>query len=271
MDIAMDGGARGQGAEFYKEFRKANKFWKTGKEHLSNKFIAKLIAKNPEEIGTAIFKTGNQAEIQRARIALRYMQKVTKGTANPVNFNKVWQSMQTGYLKSIMGGATDTTATQLTEMGVKKHIGSNVSDIEARQMNINKLKDLFIENTPANDTFKAAFTETQRNSIKNFVSALEAAQRKPMGTGTFMVTVGQAGIVITTMAGAGVEAGMGAIAALTITPAMLSWVLTRPKYVAFLSQGMHTGIKSKSAGGLSAKFAAMITDIGQEQYGELTN
>ena len=265
MDIAMDVGARGQGAEFYKEFRKANKFWKTGKEHLSNKFIAKLIAKNPEEIGTAIFKTGNQAEIQKARIALRYMQKVTKGTANPVNFNKVWQSMQTGYLKSIMGGATDTTATQLTEMGVKKQIGSNVSDIEARQMNINKLKDLFIENTPTNDTFKAAFTETQRNSIKNFVSALEAAQRKPMGTGTFMVTVGQAGIVITTMAGAGVEAGLGAIAALTITPAILSRILTRPEYVKYLSQGMHTGLKSKAAGGLTAKLIAMWADIGQEE------
>ena len=271
MDISMDVGARGQGAEFYKEFRAANQFWKTGKEHLGNRFIAKLIAKNPEEIGEAIFKTGNQAEIQKARIALRYMQKVTKGTDEAVNFNKVWQSMQTGYLKSILGGATDTTATQLTEMGIKKQVGSNVSDVEGRGMNINKLKDLFIENTPTNDTFKAAFTEQQRNGIKNFVSALEGAQRKPKGTGTFMVTVGQAGIVITTMAGAGVEAGMGAIAALTITPAMLSWVLTRPKYVAFLSQGMHTGIKSKAAGGLTAKFAAMITDIGQEQYGELTN
>ena len=265
MDIAMDVGARGQGKEFYNEFRKANQFWKTGKEHLSNKFIAKLIAKNPEEIGTAIFKTGNQAEIQKARIALRYMQKVTKGTANPVNFNKVWQSMQTGYLKSIMGGATDTTATQLTEMGVKKQIGSNVSDIEARQMNINKLKDLFIENTPANDTFKAAFTEQQRNSIKNFLSALEGAQRKPKGTGTFMVTVGQAGIVITTMAGAGVEAGLGAIAALTITPAILSRILTRPEYVKYLSQGMHTGLKSKAAGGLTAKLIAMWADIGQEE------
>ena len=173
--------------------------------------------------------------------------------------------MQTGYLKSIMGGATDTTATLLTEMGIKKQIGSNVSDIEARQMNINKLKDLFIENTPTNDTFKAAFTETQRNSIKNFVSALEAAQRNPKGTGTFMVTVGQAGIVITTMAGAGVEAGLGAIAALTITPAILSRILTRPEYVKYLSQGMHTGLKSKAAGGLTAKLIAMWADLGQEE------
>jgi len=276
MDIAMDTGARGQGAEFYKEFRAANKFWKTGKEHLHNKFMAKIIAKNPEEIGEAIFKTGNQAEIQKARIALRYMQKVTKGTDEAVNFNKVWQSMQTGYLKSILGGATDTTATQLTEMGVKKQIGSNVSDVEARGMNINKLKDLFIENTPTNDTFKAAFTEPQRNSIKNFISALEGAQRKTKGTGTFMVTVSQAQLVLTVPAAAFAMAdpsivSVGGLAVLTVFPAALARILTNPKYVEFLSQGMHTGIKSKTAGGITAKLVAMWTDIGQEQYGELTN
>jgi len=266
MDIAMDTGARGQGAEFYKEFRKANQFWKTGKEHLHNRFIAKLIAKNPEDVGKSIFQTGNQAEIQRARVALRYMQKVTKGTDEAVNFNKVWQSMQTGYLKSIMGGATDTSATQLTEMGIKKQVGSNVSDVESRGMNVNKLKELFIENTPANDTFKAAFTEEQRNGIKNFISAIEAAQRKPKGTGTFMVTVSQAQLVLTggAFAAGGLEAGLGTLATLTITPAVLSRILTRPEYVKYLSQGMHTGIKSKAAGGLTAKFIAMLADIGQE-------
>ena len=229
--------------------------------------MAKLIAKNPEEIGEAIFKTGNQAEIQKARVALRYMQKVTKGTAKPVNFNEVWQSMQTGYLKSILGGATDTTATQLTEMGVKKQVGSNVSDVEGRGMNINKLKDLFIENTPTNDTFKAAFTEQQRNSIKNFLSALEGAQRKTKGTGTFMVTVSQAQLVLTggAFVAGGIEAGLGTLATLTILPATVAKIFTNPKYVAFLSQGMHTGIKSKAAGGLTAKFIAMLADIGQEE------
>jgi len=273
MDMAMDVGARGQGVEFYKEFRKANQFWKTGKEHLGNRFIAKLIAKNPEEIGTAIFKTGNQAEIQKARIALRYMHKVTKGTDKPVNFNKVWQSMQTGYLKSIMGGATDTTATQLTGMGIKKQIGSNVSDIEGRQMNINKLKDLFIDNTPANDTFKAAFTADQRNGIKNFVSALEAAQRKTKGTGTFMVTVSQAQLVLTggAFVAGGLGAGIGTLATLTLAPAVVAQIFTRPEYVRFLAQGLHTGIKSKAAGGLTAKLVAMIFDIGQEQYSEPNN
>jgi len=181
--------------------------------------------------------------------------------------------MQTGYLKSILGGATDTTATQLTGMGIKKQIGSNVSDIEGRQMNINKLKDLFIDNTPTNDTFKAAFTEQQRNGIKNFLSAIEGAQRKTKGTGTFMVTVSQAQIVLSAgaFAAGGVEAGMSTIAALTITPAVLSRILTRPEYVAFLSQGMHTGIKSKAAGGLTAKLVAMIFDLGQEQYSEPIN
>ena len=266
MDIAMDTGARGQGAEFYKEFRKANQFWKEGKEHLHNKFIAKLIAKNPEDVGKSIFQTGKPSEIQRARIALRYMQKVTKGTDEAVNFNEVWQSMQTGYLKSILGGATDTSATQLTEMGVKKQVGSNVSDIESRGMNVNKLKDLFIENTPANDTFKAAFTAEQRNGIKNFISAIEAAQRKTKGTGTFMVTVSQAQLVLSAgaFAAGGIEAGMSTIAALTITPAVLSRILTKPEYIKYLSQGMHTGIKSKAAGGLTAKFIAKMADISQE-------
>lgn len=262
-----------QSDEFSEAFRAANSFWKTGKERLSNKFMAGLMLKNPEEVGAAIFKTGNQTEIQQARIALRYAQKITKGTAKPVNFDKTWQTMQSGYLKNILGGATDTTATQLTQAGSQKLTQGVASDVANREMNITNLKKMFIPNTPANETFKAAFTKNQRQGIKQFIGAVEAAQKRPEGVGSFMVTVSQAQIALALPAAFWATqdanvASLGAVGLLTLSPAVLSKLLTDQKAVKWLAQGMHTGFKSKAGGGLAIKLLAAFTGVGEEQYKE---
>lgn len=275
IDTMLETAARDtQGDEFSEAFRAANSFWKTGKERLANKFISGLIMKNPEEIGAAIFKTGNQTEIQQARIALRYAQKITKGTAEAVNFDKTWQTMQSGYLKSIMGGATDATTTQLTQAGAQKIASGVSSDVASREMNITNLKKMFIPNTPANETFKAAFTRNQRQGIKQFIGALEAAQKRPEGVGSFMVTVSQAQIALALPAvfwasqDANV-ASLGTVALLTISPSVLAKILTNPNNVKWLAQGMHTGYKSKAGGGIAVKLAAMVSGVGEDQYKEL--
>ena len=69
--------------------------------------------------------------------------------------------------------------------------------------------------------------------------AIEVAQKRPEGAGTFMVTVTQAGLVIGAVGGAGVDAGLSALAALTITPAMLSRALVSPKVTTALANGIN--------------------------------
>jgi hypothetical protein len=274
IDTMLETAARDtQSDEFSEAFRAANSFWKTGKERLSNKFMAGLMIKNPEEVGAAIFKTGNQTEIQQARIALRYAQKITKGSAKPINFDKTWQTMQAGYLKNILGGATDTTATQLTQAGTEKIAQGVAQDVASREMNITNLKKMFIPNTPANETFKAAFTKSQRQGIKQFIDALEFAQKRPEGVGSFMVTVSQAQLVLTLPAvfWASQDANVASLATvglLTISPAVLSRVLADKDAVRWLAQGMKTGYKAKASGGLATKLLAMVTGVGEEQYKE---
>ena len=274
IDTMLETAARDtQSDEFQEAFRAANSFWKTGKERLSNKFMAGLMIKNPEEVGAAIFKTGNQTEIQQARIALRYAQKITKGSAKPINFDKTWQTMQAGYLKNILGGATDTTATQLTQAGTEKIAQGVAQDVASREMNITNLKRMFIPNTPANETFKAAFTKSQRQGIKQFIDALEFAQKRPEGVGSFMVTVSQAQLVLTLPAvfWASQDANVASLATvglLTISPAVLSRVLADKDAVRWLAQGMKTGYKAKASGGLATKLLAMVTGVGEEQYKE---
>jgi len=274
IDLILDIAARDtQSLEFQEAYRAANSFWKTGKERLSNKFMAGLMMKNPEEVGAQIFKTGNQTDIQNARIALRYAQKITKGQPNAVNFDKTWQTMQSGYLKSILGGATDTTATQLTQAGTEKIAQGMAQDVASREMNITNLKKMFIPNTPDNETFKAAFTKSQRQGIKQFVSALEFAQKRPEGVGSFMVTVSQAQLVLSLPAvfwatqDANI-ASLSTVGLLTLSPAVLSRILTDKDAVRWLAQGMKTGYKSKAGGGIATKLLAMFTGVGEEQYKE---
>ena len=269
LDEALESAAKEtQSDEFYEQFRLSNQFYRTGKENLQNKFMSGLILKNPEQIGQQIFKTGNQTEIQKARIALRYAQKITKGTPKAVNFDKTWQTMQAGYLKNLLGGATDTTATQLTQAGTEKLAQGVSQDVARREMNITNLKKMFVPNTPANETFKAAFTKNQRQSIKRFISAVEAAQKRPQGAGSFMVTVGQAGLVISAVTLGDAPIAAGAIGGLTVAPYMLAKLLTNPTAVRYLAQGMNTNVYSKSAGGLTTKLMAFATGVGEEQYRE---
>ena len=274
IDLILDNAARDtQSLEFQEAYRAANSFWKTGKERLSNKFMAGLMIKNPEEVGAQIFRTGNQTDIQKARIALRYAQKITKGQPDAVNFDKTWQTMQSGYLKSILGGATDTTATQLTQAGTEKIAQGMAQDVASREMNITNLKKMFIPDTPANETFKAAFTKSQRQGIKQFVSALEFAQKRPEGVGSFMVTVSQAQLVLSLPAvfwatqDANI-ASLSTVGLLTLSPAVLSRILTDKDAVRWLAQGMKTGYKSKAGGGIATKLLAMFTGVGEEQYKE---
>jgi hypothetical protein len=237
IDDGMQVTATKLGGDFLSEFRAANKFWKTGANRLSNQTINSIINKNPEKVGAQIFGAGEVSEIRRARQALKSAEFFGKqGAGQQVNFNQTWQKMQQGYLAEIISGARTASKTELTA-GIGKNYGD---DISGGELGIPALKKLFTDKETF-ETFQAAFTKPQRFQIKNFMSAIEAAQRRPLGAGTFMVTVGQAGLVIGAIGGTGFAAAgsAGAVAALTITPAMLSRALTNPTVTSWLASGLH--------------------------------
>ena len=237
IDDGMQVTATKLGGDFLSEFRAANKFWKTGANRLSNQTINSIINKNPEKVGAQIFGAGEVSEIRRARQALKSAEFFGKqGAGQQVNFNQTWQKMQQGYLAEIISGARTASKTELTP-GIGKNYGD---DIAGGELGIPALKKLFTDKETF-ETFQAAFTKPQRFQIKNFMSAIEAAQRRPLGAGTFMVTVGQAGLVIGAIGGTGFAAAgsAGAVAALTITPAMLSRALTNPTVTSWLASGLH--------------------------------
>jgi hypothetical protein len=161
--------------------------------------------------------------------------------------------MQQGYLAEIISGARTASKTELTP-GIGKNYGD---DIAGGELGIPALKKLFTDKETF-ETFQAAFTKPQRFEIKKFMSAIEAAQRRPQGAGTFMITVGQANLVVGGLAlGAGYALGgvPGAIASLTITPAMLSRALTNPKVTSWLASGLHMKPTHKNYAVQMAKIA----------------
>lgn len=257
LDAAMTQAAAKIGGDFYKQFRAANKYWKTGKEKMANDIITGIINQNPERVGAQIFATGNVTEIRQARKALKYAAHFTKGTEGAIDFNRTWKQMQQGYLNDLLGGARKTSATQLTE-GAAQQAGT---DIASTQLRISDLKKLFTD--PAvNRTFEAAFTREQRVAIKRFMSSIEAAQRLPQGTGTFMVTVTQGGLVLNLLSGGYLAGGAGAAVAgvtlYTISASGLSKALTNPKIATALAKGIHLKPGHKEYAATFAKIAGYL-------------
>ena len=238
LDNSMSFAAARIGGDFYEQFRHANKYWKTGKERMANKIITGIMNQNPERVGAQIFATGNVTEIRKARHALKSAAFFTKGTEGAIDFNRTWKQMQQGYLNDLIGGARQTTTTQLTE-GAAKQAGT---DIASTQLKLSDLKKLFTD-PKVNRTFEAAFTKEQRVAIKRFMTSIEAAQKMPHGTGSFMVTVTQGGLVLAAgsagaMAGGAMGAAVG-VGTFTFTAAMVSRALTDPKVTTWLAKGLH--------------------------------
>ena len=232
LDRSMGDAAAKMGDEFNSEYRTANKYWKSGSKRLKNGLVSQLMMSNPEKVGSKIFATGNVSEIIQARQSLKAAENFTKGSANPIVFRDTWEKMQQGYISNLINKSRQ--GTELTEGAVEKF----GSDIAGGELNLPALKQLFTDPEKLK-TFNSAFTKDQRTSLKKFMSVVEVAQKRPEGAGTFMVTVTQAGLVIGAVGGAGVDAGLSALAALTITPAMLSRALVSPKVTTALANGIN--------------------------------
>lgn len=275
-----DGAAATKNKLFITEYKKATQFWAEGAAAVKSKNIASLLKNDPEEIGRTIFASGNVTLIKEARIALNKSAELAKGTDSAFNANDVFQKMQTGYLESLIAGSRNNTSSVLSNIGSTQRSGIkntilNPADVVAGEFNIANLKKLLNKNTPLNDTFTTAFTKKQQTAIKDFVTVLEAAQKKTAGAGDFMVKVGQAGLILDTLGVMNVIPGVDAaqsktelgfeLTQYTLTPYIVSRILTSPRTTRTLARAMTMSPKSQQFGGVFAQLMAGINEVMAEE------
>ena len=199
--------------EFIAAWREANTFWKEGKEAFNNKFMVKLGQKNASAIGKKLYNSDVE-DIRLAKAALRKAAQLSKGTKDEFKFGDVWIDMQQGYMQKIVA---DTI------------IPASKNNVDA--ISLGKLDDWLKPHSDKNKKLMAAFTKEQRDGLQTFFKSVQSMQKLPRSPGTFMVTVGQAGLIFNTIQGS-IPAMQfaGDLAAYTIGPSVLSKLLTHPTW-----------------------------------------
>ena len=219
-DNIMAGGALAtKNPEFIKAWRKANEFWKQGSADFSNKFVVSLMKKDASDIGKTLFNSTPE-KIRTARASLRSASKLD----DTVKFDQTWLDMQQGYLQKIL---------------------SDTINPETGELSIHQLSQWMKPHSDSVKKLESAFTSAQRGGLKSFADSVKVMQRLPAGEGSFMITVGQAGMVLGGLGAlsVGTQAWNGGeivddLALYTITPYVLSKLLLRPKWARTISAVM---------------------------------
>ena len=216
-EMITQGAINTKNPEFISKWREANAFWKEGSENFSNKFMTSLLTKDASQIGKTLFKSTPE-QIRGVQASLR---KAAKLDPN-VNFKQTWLDMQQGYMQKIM---------------------SDTLDPKTSEVSIHQLSQWLKPHSDKNKNLIAAFTKEQRSGLKSFSNSVEAMQKVPGAEGSFMVTVGQAGLVLAGLGSLGYQEWKGQdiagdIALYTITPFVLAKLLLRPKWARTIAHVM---------------------------------
>jgi hypothetical protein len=236
-DMIAKGALATKNPEFIAKWREANAFWKEGAENFSNKFISSLMKKDPSEIGKALFNSTPE-QVRGAQASLRKAAKLDKS----LDFHQTWLDMQQGYIQKIM---------------------SDTIDPKTGEVSIHQLSQWLKPHSDKNKKLISAFTTEQRSGLKSFSTSVEAMQKLPAGEGSFMVTVGQAGLVLGGLGSLGYQEWKGQdiagdIALYTITPFVLSKLLLRPKWARTMSAVMRMKGRPKLGTAAAATIAKLI-------------
>lgn len=245
FDGAMERAAKTAGNDVYDAWRNANTFYREGKETFNNDFVRKLIDKGrdyPEEIGKAIFKSGDVSKIKMAKSVLR-------------DSPETWRAMQVGHLEDVIARARN-----------------RASDVSAKTI-FNELKSM------GREAYEEGFTAQQRQIIDVLEKAMHYTQKKPQGSGgSMLVQLLQANAI---PAVGGALVGYGTLygedaqwdkivpgAALLATPRIAANMMLNPKYHALFLKGM----SSEKARAMPAlmKLGAAAIEVDNEMKGHRT-
>lgn len=249
-EIIEQGALATKNPEFIASWRNANNFWKEGKEVFANKFMSKLAEKNGSEVGKHLFNSAPE-DIRKAHTALKKAEALSKGTADEFSFKQTWLDVQQGYVQKLIADTVSTTG----------------------EVSVDRFGKWFVKGTDKNKKLNTIFTKEQQHSLDIFGKSVAAMQKKPVGEGSFMVTVGQAGLVLNALGGFGQTsqdmAGFtGDVAVFTITPYVLAKMLTRPNLAKAIAGVVGMSGKKKLGREAWAAIAKIIGTANEYNTGE---
>jgi hypothetical protein len=229
-DEAMQVGAGGLSGEALETWKRADTFYRAGKERFSNKFIRRLTElskERPEFVVQNIFRDKAVTQIKRVK--------------NVVD-NKTWETLKHSYLEGLMDAAksSDGELVGKTLLGKLKKMGE-----------------------PA---LREIFTPEEIGRIRGIGKMGELIQKTTGGSGKMLIQLTQAPAVVGL---GGMFFGQPAITAgatgFIITPYALARMIIHPTWSKWLAEGIRLPSKSPEAAALATKIIGTATKIDRER------
>lgn len=244
IDAVMDTAAKQLDPELLAQYRSTQKFYRESLEKLFPETVLKILVKEPERIGEAIYKAGNQSEIRAIKDALAQAK-----TIDPALDSKaIQQALNRGYVESFLG-----------EQGAENTLKEFVS-----------IGDKLRKDSKFRRTFEEALSPEAQNSIRALSKTAEISSKTPGGSLSLFVTGKQADAVSSlaaVLAGSGAASlsqdpllGAAVGAGVLLTPKVFAKIATNPKAASQLV-GLEKEIsKAGITGAAAAKLAKIYND-----------
>lgn len=232
VDTAMESVGRELAPDAYHAWRRANQFWKAGKERFENNFINRLVEKDAEKVVSSMVVPGAVTPIKK-------LYKILTPQAK--------KSFQSGAMQKILSNSADVD-------------GNIHGKLIAKQ--IKNLSD---------PTLSAVFNNQQVQTLKNFAKAAELAQtRVGEGTGSMFIQLKQAGAIMQLVGAVGLGTGLATgsegmqtgSAVVLIAPYVMGKMLTNPITAKWLTEGLLAQAGSSRATQLSKQIVAAAIRLG---------
>lgn len=219
IDNAFNNADSKLSGEGLQAFRKANAFWKKGKEIFNNSFIKTIVNKDPELISKSIFRRG----------AIQPIKKIKR----MVN-ERTWRRLRGTYLNDLIFKQGLDSSGQIS--------GKRI-DVALRNMEESTLKEIFNPN--------------ELKELRHFVNATKLIQEKATGLGGGMlIQLTQAGAIMAPIMAPDRALTMGA-AGILLGPAAMARIFTSDMGIKWLTQGLVTKATTKQGITLASRILAL--------------
>ena len=244
IDAVMDTAAKQLDPDLLSQYRSTQKFYRESLEKLFPETVLKILVKEPERIGEAIYKAGNQSEIRAIKDALAQAKTIDPS----IDIKSVQQALNRGYVESFLGGqGAENTLKEFVAIGTKLRKDANFRR-----------------------TFEEALSPEAQNSIRALSKTAEISSKTPGGSLSLFVTGKQADAVSSlaaVLAGSGAASlsqdpllGAAVGAGVLLTPKVFAKIATNPKAASQLV-GLEKEIsKAGMTGAAAAKLAKIYND-----------
>jgi hypothetical protein len=220
LDAAMEEAGNAQAPDVVAAYRKANDFYKVGKNKYESDLMRGVADQYPEHVADQIVKPGNVTAIREARAAV-----------SPAG----WRGVQAHVADKLIQGATNAEGTEID--------GSKL---------LGKLRELSMP------TLKEVFPNDHAADLWALGRVLDRAQRTTTGAGRMGIYLGQAGLATGALHyGPGHLASLGA-GTIMLGPAALSRLMASPTGAKWLSVGFQAGKGTKLAAKAATKLLAQL-------------